>query len=121
MQNAIKAAAPTEVSPAIDKLLQTNIQDNQVVGRLFSTACYISDSWPSVCYLACKYGHDPDMALLRNTNLGGENAHRGAVLGSIAGLMGQHSPNNLYPQLKAGADLSVDIENWLDRFNSAET
>ena len=120
IQDAIKAAAPTEVSPAIDKLLQTNTQDNHVVGRLFSTACYISDSWPSVCYLACKYGHDPDMALLRNTNLGGENAHRGAVLGSIAGLIGQHSPNNLYSQLKAGADLTVEIDNWLDRFYSAE-
>jgi len=120
VKNAIKSAAQTEVSPAIDKLLQSDTQDNHVVGRLFSTACYISDSWPSVCYLACKYGHDADMALLRNTNLGGENAHRGAVLGSIAGLMNQHSSNNLYPQLKGEADLTADIGNWLDRYYSVK-
>jgi len=115
-QRAIRHAASTTVTPSIDKLLISNTPDNHVIGRLFSSACYISDSWPSVCYLACKYGHEPDKALLKNTNLGGENAHRGAVLGSIAGLMKTKSVNTLYPQLHQHERLTADIDNWLDRF-----
>ena len=60
--------------------------DRDIVGGRYSTACYISDSWPSLLYLAYKYREDPRAALLANTNLGGENAHRGAVLGGIVSL-----------------------------------
>lgn len=60
--------------------------DREIVGGRYSTACYISDSWPSLLYLAFKYRNDLKAALLANTNLGGENAHRGAVLGGIVGL-----------------------------------
>ena len=116
VQSAIKGAARTEVTPAIDKLLESNAADNHVVGRLFSTACYISDSWPSVCFLACKYGDQAEKLLLRNTNLGGENAHRGAVLGSIAGLIEPQLPNDLYRQLNNHKSLETDIDRWLNRF-----
>jgi ADP-ribosylglycohydrolase len=60
--------------------------DREIVGGRYSTACYISDSWPSLLFLAFKYRNDLKAALLANTNLGGENAHRGAVLGGILGL-----------------------------------
>ncbi|MBW2504271.1 MAG: ADP-ribosylglycohydrolase family protein, partial [Deltaproteobacteria bacterium] len=33
--------------------------DAEVVGRQFSSACYISGSWPSILYLAHKYLDDP--------------------------------------------------------------
>ena len=58
----------------------------EVVGNLFSTACYISGSWPSVRYLAYKYLTESKQALLANSNLGSDNVHRGAVLGTIFGL-----------------------------------
>jgi ADP-ribosylglycohydrolase len=50
--------------------------DSSIVGRKFSTACYITDSFPSLLYLAYKYADNPAMALIANTNVGGENAHR---------------------------------------------
>ncbi|GIQ82827.1 ADP-ribosylation/Crystallin J1 [Kipferlia bialata] len=66
-------------------------KDTEVVGGVYSPACYISDSWPSTLYLAYKYLHStgPDsvkQGLLANANVGGDNCHRGAVLGVILGL-----------------------------------
>ena len=59
--------------------------DETVIGRRFSTACYVEDAVPAVIYLALKYHHDPQKALIVNTNLGGDNAGRGAILGAILG------------------------------------
>ena len=59
--------------------------DERVVGRRLSTACYVEDSVPSVVYLALKYHDRPEQGLIANTNLGGDNVHRGAVLGSLLG------------------------------------
>ena len=59
--------------------------DESVVGRRLSTACYVEDSVPSVLYLALKYHDRPDEGLIANTNLGGDNVHRGAVLGALLG------------------------------------
>ena len=59
--------------------------DETVVGRRLSTACYVEDSVPSVLYLALKYHDEPEQGLIANTNLGGDNVHRGAVLGALLG------------------------------------
>jgi ADP-ribosylglycohydrolase len=59
--------------------------DDWVIGPRFSTACYVEDSVPAVVYLALKYHDDPENALIVNTNLGGDNATRGAVLGALLG------------------------------------
>ena len=59
--------------------------DHFVIGQRFSTACYVEDAVPAVVYLALKYHHDPEKALIVNTNLGGDNAGRGAVLGALLG------------------------------------
>ena len=83
----------------IHKLLQQKSGDAAVVGRQYSTACYITDSWPSVCYLAAKYFDDPAKSLLVNTNLGGENAHRGSVLGTIVGAASGEQSEPLFEQL----------------------
>lgn len=88
-------AATAKQSAGIDvaQLAQQYAGDNHVVGGKFSRACYIQDSWPSLLYLAWKYCDDPRQALLANTNLGGDNCHRGAVLGAILGLA---TANGLY-------------------------
>jgi ADP-ribosylglycohydrolase len=59
--------------------------DEAVVGRLLSPACYVDDAVPATLYLARKHGRDPERALIVNTNLGGDNCHRGAVLGALLG------------------------------------
>ena len=63
----------------------TQEPDESVVGRRLSTACYVEDSVPAVVYLALKYHDRPEEGLIVNTNLGGDNVHRGAVLGALLG------------------------------------
>ena len=62
--------------------------DDGVVGPRFSTACYVEDSIPAVVYLALKYHDQPEKALIVNTNLGGDNAGRGSILGAFLGASG---------------------------------
>jgi ADP-ribosyl-[dinitrogen reductase] hydrolase len=59
--------------------------DDVVVGKRLSTACYVDDSIPAVIYLALKYHRNTHQGLIANTNLGGDNAYRGAVLGALLG------------------------------------
>lgn len=100
----------------LHKLLAEGKGDAYVVGRTYSLACYITDSWPSVCFLAAKYHTDPAMALLRNTNLGGENAHRGSVLGTLVGMASASYPSNWYSSLTLCPGLNTELENYLDKF-----
>lgn len=100
----------------LDKLLDQDKGDAYVVGRTYSLACYITDSWPSVCYLAAKYHNEPVLALLRNTNLGGENAHRGSVLGTLVGLASADYSSNWYNALTLYPALDYELEKYLDRY-----
>jgi ADP-ribosylglycohydrolase len=59
--------------------------DEWVIGSRFSTACYVDHAVPAVIYLALKYHGQPEQGLIVNTNLGGDNAYRGAVLGALLG------------------------------------
>jgi ADP-ribosylglycohydrolase len=61
--------------------------DTDVARNVFSTACYIQQSLPLTLYLAWKYQDDPEQALVVNTNLGGDNCHRGVVLGALLGAL----------------------------------
>lgn len=59
--------------------------DEKVVGSRLSTACYLEDSVPATLYLALKYHDRPREGLIANTMLGGDNVHRGIVLGALLG------------------------------------
>ena len=59
--------------------------DDWVIGPRLSTACYVEDAVPAVVFLALKYHDEPEKALIVNTNLGGDNAGRGAILGAFLG------------------------------------
>lgn len=59
--------------------------DEVVVGRRVSSACYIADAFPASLYLAWKYADDFEGGMIANTNVGGDNCHRGAVMGALLG------------------------------------
>lgn len=107
----------------IHNLLEQKNGDAAVVGRLYSTACYITDSWPSVCYLAAKYCENPADALLANTNLGGENAHRGSVLGTIVGAASAAQNQVQFDQLLHSETIDAEIQEFIVAFgkNRIET
>jgi len=83
----------------VKKLCEKSLDDNEVIGGQFGKACPIKDSWPSLLYLAYKYSSDPKAALLANTNVGGENCHRGSVLGVVVGLANADGLDELFDQL----------------------
>lgn len=110
-------AANVVSGTSLKKLLSLQNGDAFVVGRTYSLACYITDSWPSVCFLAAKYEKTPQKALLINTNLGGENAHRGSVLGTLVGLASSDYDHALFTQLALAEPLNSLIDHFLDRFH----
>ncbi len=96
-------------------ILKLVSEDTAVIGRQYSPACYITDSWPGVCYLAARYFQSPHTGLLVNTNLGGENAHRGSVLGVLTGLASADT-THFYQKLHRYPEISADITRWCERF-----
>lgn len=96
--------------------LQTKARDGDeaIVGQLFSKACYISDSWPSVLYLAYRYDANVLDGLISNTNLGGDNVHRGSVLGVLLGIANAETVDNLFNKLVDSTIIREEIKNLLD-------
>lgn len=92
--------------------------DLDVIGKLLSPACYIDQSFPSVLYLATRYHDDFESALIANTNVGGDNCHRGAVLGAILGAsLGVGAiPERWIKGLTAHDALTQEIEQFVAQF-----
>ncbi len=63
----------------------TSQPDTHIIGQRFSPACYIAESMPASLYLAWKYHDDFDAGITANAMCGGDNCHRGAVVGSLLG------------------------------------
>ena len=59
--------------------------DEVVIGHRVSSACYIADAFPASLYLAWKYADEFEAGVIANANVGGDNCHRGAVVGALLG------------------------------------
>ena len=81
------------------------------------TACYLGSSFPSMLQLAYTYSHSVEEALLANTNTGGENVARGAVLGAVMGAA--HGMRGLPPHLVTGLRAHAEIKAEIDVFVDA--
>jgi ADP-ribosylglycohydrolase len=68
--------------------------DEEVIGSILSPACYLKDAFPASIFLAWKYSNNLESALIANTNLGGDNCHRGTVVGALVGASGAAIPLN---------------------------
>jgi hypothetical protein len=71
-----------------------------------------------VLFLAAKFGgENPVVGLLNNTNVGGENCHRGSVLGSILGLTSAARDNDesigaFCRQLRHATEIVSELDEW---------
>ena len=70
-------------NPNIDTL--TDFNDRHVVGSQLTTACYLPDSFSASLYFAWKYHDDFYKGIHANAICGGDNCHRGAVVGALLG------------------------------------
>ena len=109
-------AAQTTIGINLARMADHARTDREIVGGRYSTACYISDSWPSLLYLAYKYRNDLKAALLANTNLGGENAHRGSVLGCIVSLSCGSTVDDWFERLVDARDIRSERTALLSPF-----
>jgi ADP-ribosylglycohydrolase len=102
----------------IERVLLNQSPDLDVIGGILSPACYIDQSFPSVLYLAARYHDDFESALIANTNVGGDNCHRGAVLGAILGatLGFEAIPSRWINGLTAHTQLNDEIEQYIAQF-----
>jgi len=57
--------------------------DRAVVGGVLSPACYIEEAFPAALFLAWRHAGDVAAAVVANARCGGDNCHRGAVVGSL--------------------------------------
>jgi ADP-ribosylglycohydrolase len=87
--------------------------DREIIGQLYSSACYIDGAWPGILYLLYKYRDQPEAALLANANLGGDNVHRGAVLGVLLGLIHGQTIEPWYNALTAKQQIDQEIAQLL--------
>jgi ADP-ribosylglycohydrolase len=60
-----------------------NMSDRQLVGGTLSSACYIDDAFPAALALAWRHAGDYTAGIVANARCGGDNCHRGAVVGSL--------------------------------------
>lgn len=110
IRRLIQAQSTPFVGHPFEKLLTD--PDDWVIGPRFSTACYVEHSVPAVLYLALKYHADPEKALIVNSNLGGDNAYRGALLGALLGAgngLGKFPQRWVAGLLKPPAELSLPV------------
>jgi ADP-ribosyl-[dinitrogen reductase] hydrolase len=91
----------------------TEEHDEQaVLSKIFSTACFVEHGVPMLIYLAWKHNFDFRKALLANVNAGGDNVHRGMILGMLLGAAGSEIPDNLIEGLTARSELDQEITEF---------
>ena len=73
------------VTKVVERVQRDQLSDHHVIGNVLSPACYIDQSFPAVLYLLARYEGEFETALVANTNVGGDNCHRGAILGALMG------------------------------------
>jgi len=112
-RNHLAAAAQRSMGLDLNSLTSKARSDRDVVGGRYSTACYITDSWPSLLYLAFKYVDNPKAGLIANANLGGDNVHRGSVLGVILGLASGRMMDAFFMELKDRQTIEAEINGLL--------
>ncbi len=88
--------------------------DLVVIGTRLSPACYIRDAFAASLYLSWKYADDFESAVIANANAGGDNCHRGAVIGALVGAAvgaNRLPPRLRLPKVPSCALASANIED----------
>ena len=91
LRPAILEEAPDWISPARIAAWERRgpaaapCPDRAVVGGALSPACYIDEAFPAALYLAWRHAGDFAGGVRANALCGGDNCHRGAVVGALLG------------------------------------
>jgi len=82
------------------------------------SACYLGSSLPGLVDMVAKHADGGNVwkALLANANVGGENVHRGSILGAVLGARAGYDslPSNLVDGLYAKTEIEHEIKSFVD-------
>ena len=85
-------------------------EDREVVGRKLTPACYLPESFAAALHFVWKYDDDFAGGILANARCGGDNCHRGAVVGSLLGAA-NGVPDSWLEDLAAGEPFLCERQN----------
>jgi hypothetical protein len=103
----------SDVPFEVDQLVR-QCEEPDVINHLFATACYPEHGLPLLLYFAQNHAVEVEATLLANANAGGDNVHRGMVLGLIVGAANDELPLHLKQGLTAFDELQGEIEGFTD-------
>ena len=83
---------------------------DKIIGGTFATACYPEHGLPLMLCLLQDNHVDFQKSVLANANAGGDNVHRGMILGMLAGASTLEVPEDLKRGLSAYEEIKKEIE-----------
>ena len=86
------------------------LPDEELIGKLFATACYPEHGLPLLLSLFERKEFDFKASVLANANAGGDNVHRGMILGILAGAATDEIPQELKEGLIYYKEINAEIE-----------
>ena len=96
----------------LDTLMNEHTED-EILGSVFTTGCYPEQSLPVLMYLLHKNKFDFKSSILANANAGGDNVHRGIILGLLAGAANDEVPEDLKTGLAEYDSIKQEIEDFV--------
>lgn len=86
--------------------------DEELIGGIFATACYPEHGLPLLLCLLQRNQCDFTASIMANANAGGDNVHRGMVLGLLAGAASAQIPESLKRGLADYDALEQEIKSF---------
>lgn len=90
-----------------------DLSDDKLIGQCFATACYPEHGVPLLLSLFERHNFDFKDSVLANANAGGDNVHRGMILGLLAGAASESIPEALKQGLVDYEEIKAEIENFV--------
>lgn len=97
----------------VNQLLET-YTDEEIIGKRFATACYPEHGVPLLLCLLQRNKANFKTSILANANAGGDNVHRGMILGLLAGACNTEIPYELKSGLLAYHELKDEISGFVN-------
>ncbi|WP_345993901.1 ADP-ribosylglycohydrolase family protein [Sulfurimonas sp. HSL-1716] len=97
----------------LDEILPSATDESMITKR-FATACYPEHGVPLIFYFLYKNGFDFKSSLFDNANAGGDNVHRGIILGLLSGASAKEIPESLKESLIEYRTLKDEINAFAE-------
>lgn len=97
----------------LSDIMKTATDDNMITSR-FATSCYPEHGLPLILYFLYKNSFEFTSSLLDNANAGGDNVHRGMILGLLAGASTDEIPSELQTTLTEYEEIKKEIDDFVD-------